>query len=365
MAGLFDSMADPIAAAQAKVDAATQAQNAQLVAQLQAGRRTSPWGVAAQNFGVAFGRGLGRGLTGYEDPAVTEAKKQAQLYKGLQGLTDKFDPASSEYAKAAAGLALKLDRPDVAFQLSQAAGARAKSEATTAAKVAQQERENFRTSWSAQDTNSKLALLSTNPDVLDSLFGPGQITPKDKERLQRESQASLDTLRAKNLKALNDIKPVKTNPVTAQDVKNTMSVFTTNGLSPAGWNGFGKDELDSLANTFAQQAQSEQDAAGSAGNSLSLPAIQSDLLQKAIEDGAVQTREVYGPGTGQVVTGIDKDKLNKLFESRVTALSPKKPDTKADTQAGTKATGNEVVRVTADGRKAVFDAGTKQFIRWE
>lgn len=367
MAGLFGNLIDPVAQVQAQIDAQTKAQQAQLVNQLSAGRRMSPWATAGANIGVAFGQGLGSKIAesmGYQDPALKAAKDAAELAKGFQSLSTQYDPASAEYAAKASEFALNANRPDLALQLSQAAGERKKAEAALVAKTAQQDTENARASWSAMDTNSKLAIITQAPEQLKKLFP--NMSPQDLANIQKEASATLDTIRAKNMKALNDIKPVKTNPVTAQDVKNTMSIFQINGLEPAGWRGFGTEELGSLANTFAQQAQSEQDAAGSVGTSLSLPTVQNELVQKAIETGAITTREVYGPGTGRVVTGVDQEKLSALFKERVDAYAPaKKADTKATTQKDTGAKVSEVVRQTADGRKAVFNADTKQFIRWE
>jgi hypothetical protein len=332
--GMFDVGIDPVVAAQVQAEKDAQANALAIKANVQQGY-TRPDQRFNVGLGVDIGRFLGKLIGGgsSSDPSVEAAKQSVGFAKQLAELGSKYDPASSEYATEATKLALAQNRPDLAVQFSQVAGARKKEEAKTAAAAQQQNIDNARQAFSALGTDGQLAMLSIDPASVKPLF-PG-ITDENLMRLSEEAKATSETRRLTNLKKLNEIKAVHASDVSKQDGANAVANMQTMGVVPATFGGFGQDELNTFGTTLAGQVKAEQDAAAARGETLSPSVIQSDLMQALEKSGGITVRKAYGTD-GTVITGIDKSKLNDVFKSRLDSMAAQSKSTSKDTATSDK-----------------------------
>lgn len=319
MAGLFDDFGLAPANDPAQMRKALEAQQQAQIAKVGEGnvsRRGKQGSRIVQGLlglGAAgtFGEGIKEELGVEDEPELVATRKQGELVKTLQGLPG--DPSSAAYATQAAREALAAGRPDLALKFRNAAGERAKAEASAASKVATEADSERRAELTGLGTSARNEFIAMNPDYLVENLN---LTP-DQAQAISDGVAEQNNLRRLKLKAdLDDVGKATTTKVSASDIAQTTGHLANNGidLSSLGFNST-EEDLDAFASPIASEVRRRMDVLKDSGQRGNEAAITTEVLKELIDGGAIQVSpQFFGGDEGELnIDSVDKIKFNSIL----------------------------------------------------
>lgn len=338
MPSIYDTILgeDPLSAARAEAQARLQAEKNRSEALMQSRRAGQSReqnvgeqaGIIAGNITTALGQKFGlmdKPADPVEtSPEVVQARQNAGLVKSLQGIES--DPASAEWATAAAAQAKANGREDLAFQLLGEAAQRRKSEAKAGVAAEQQALKDRRATINTLPSAQKFSLIVNDREATGKMYN---LKGKALDSFVKDAADSLATIRDKNRAELNKIKPVNPANVTGGDLTSVQSTMESKGFNQDAFDtsffGDGEDAHGQFANMIADHARTEQEIrARQGGETLPLDQITSELLDTLEANGTFQrTDDFFGDGTSiGLKEDFKADDIRNMFKQRLDTLQP-------------------------------------------
>ena len=244
-------------------------------------------------------------------------------HQSLQGL--EADPASAEWATAAAAQAKAGGREDLAFQLLGEAAQRRKAESAAAAKQEQADLDNRRKTINTLPQAQKFSIIANDPEAAGKLYN---LKGKALDNFVQDARDSLATIRDKNRAELSKLRPVNPANVTKGDIAQVQGVLGSKDIDVDSFDtdiwGDGADTYGQFSEMLADQARTEQELRAKRGETATLDQITSELVDTLQANGTFQTSEGFmGFGGGvNVQDDFSADNVRSVFKGRTDALQP-------------------------------------------
>jgi hypothetical protein len=173
--------------------------------------------VAGEHIGAAIA-----GAFGYErpeSPQMTAARSEAKLIEEINMIEG--DPASADYAKQAAKLAMDAGNQSAAYQFIQEAGSRGKAETALGVKTEAARVKVLAENYGRQPNSVKLNMIAEgNEDVFTALNIP---EGPEREALRASAKEQVQSNLIRNKAAANKIRRTLDTSINTTDIKSTLA----------------------------------------------------------------------------------------------------------------------------------------------
>jgi hypothetical protein len=327
MAGLYDTIlrGDPVSVtqAQAKARLAEEARLAQsqFMQSLQGAsapvRQGAITGAAAANLGKAiYGHYTGAPNPVDTSPEVTAVKQGQALLKDIQGIAEKVDPSSSDFATQAAAKAKVAGRDDLALQFLSEAATRRKQESLLAKKTEQTALENQRATLNTLPGTQKYSWIANNKDEAGKLYG---LKGKELDSFIKDAKTNLQTEQAKNvadLQKLSVVNPVNTTKADEAQIGTSLEArgWNQDAFDTAWFGTDGSKEQALFKNKLAEYVATEQSLLSKQGVNETKDTLVGNLLSDLESQGALVKGSVF-----------DANKIGDIMSQRLNELRSNKP----------------------------------------